>query len=112
MDGRRLAFVHDSRQIDVLDADTLIPITKYGPKEKLKDPDQPVTDFAFHPSGRWFAVVGDLGRVDYVEIETGQLLQSFDWQIGPTRGIAFSPDGTLAAASGDNGTVVVWDVDS
>ena len=110
-DGRWLAFVRWPWRIDVLDAVTLTPIAEYAPKIGRRRPAERVGDFAFHPSGRWFGVVGDLGRVDCVDTETGQLLRSFDWQIGPTRGIAFSPDGTLAAVSGDNGTVVVWDVD-
>ena len=110
-DGRRLAFARRLWRVDILDADTLKPVAVYAPKLARRRPREPVTDFAFHPSGRWFGVVGDLGRVDCVDTETGQLIRTFDWNIGPTRGIAFSPDGTLAAASGDNGTVVVWDVD-
>jgi WD40 repeat protein len=37
--------------------------------------------------------------------------RTFTWDIGRMRSIAFSPDGALAAAGGDTGKVVVWDVD-
>ena len=37
--------------------------------------------------------------------------KTFTWNIGKMRSIAFSPDGTLAAAGSDSGKVVVWDVD-
>ena len=34
------------------------------------------------------------------------------WNIGRLRSIAFSPDGTLAAAGSDTGRIVVWDVEN
>jgi WD40 repeat protein len=36
----------------------------------------------------------------------------FEWPIGGVSSVAFSPDGMVAAASGDNGAIVVWDVDA
>jgi WD40 repeat protein len=50
--------------------------------------------------------------VKLYDVASGELTKVFTWDIGRTRSVAFSPDGTLAAAGSDTGKVVVWDVDS
>jgi len=49
--------------------------------------------------------------VKLYDIASGQISQTFTWDIGRMRSVAFSPDGLLAAAGSDTGKVVVWDVD-
>jgi hypothetical protein len=70
----------------------------------------PVVRVAFHPGGRLLAVTG--GRsATLLDVVGLRPVRAFDWGIGRTFGIAFSPDGMLAAVSGEGGRVVVWDLD-
>jgi WD40 repeat protein len=50
-------------------------------------------------------------RLRWANATTWEVAHAFDWEIGRLRSIAFSPDGMLAAAGGDKGKIVVWDVD-
>jgi WD40 repeat protein len=69
------------------------------------------TGVAFHPSGRFLAVTSNDQTVKLYDTATWQLAHTYTWNIGRMRSIAFSPDGTLAAAGSDTGKVVMWDVD-
>jgi len=69
------------------------------------------TGLAFHLSGRYLAATSNDATVKLYDTSTWKLAQAFDWDIGRLRSIAFSPDGMLAAAGGDKGKIVVWDVD-
>ena len=69
------------------------------------------TGVAFHPSGRYLAATSNDATVKLYDTTTWELARTFTWEIGRMRSIAFSPDGTLAAAGSDTGKVVVWDVD-
>ena len=69
------------------------------------------TGIAFHPSGRYLAATSNDKTVKLYDTATWQVAKTFTWDVGKMRSIAFSPDGTLAAAGSDTGKVVVWDVD-
>ena len=69
------------------------------------------TGLAFHPSGRFLAATNNDATVKLFDTTTCKLARTFTWDIGRMRSVAFSPDGTLAAAGSDKGKVVVWDVD-
>jgi WD40 repeat protein len=69
------------------------------------------TGLAFHPSGRYLAATSNDATVKLYDTSTWKVAQSFNWEIGRLRSVAFSPDGMLAAAGGDKGKIVVWDVD-
>jgi WD40 repeat protein len=67
----------------------------------------------FHPSGRFLAAGGANldGGVYCWNVGTWEELVGYRWPVGPVACVAFSPDGTLAAAGGERGRVLVWDVD-
>lgn len=69
------------------------------------------TGVAFHPSGRYLAATSNDTTVKLVATDTWQVTRTFTWNIGRLRSVAFSPDGTRAAAGSDTGKVVVWDLD-
>lgn len=67
--------------------------------------------FAFHPADGTLAVIhGGPTLVKVYDVATLTLVRRFRWQVGPLNAVAFSPDGTLAAAGGEGGKIVVWDV--
>jgi WD40 repeat protein len=72
-----------------------------------------VLDFAFHPSGRFLCAACADGQARYLDPITGAVRQSFKWakKPKPLYSVAFAPDGLTCAAGGENGKVVLWDVD-
>ena len=69
------------------------------------------TGVAFHPSGKYLAATSNDATVKLYDTTTWEVARTFTWDIGRMRSVAFSPDGTLAAAGSDKGQVVVGDVD-
>jgi WD40 repeat protein len=69
------------------------------------------TGLAFHPSGRVLAATSNDETVKLYDTATWNVARTFTWDIGKMRSVAFSPNGTLAAAGSDTGKIVVWDVD-
>ncbi|AMV28843.1 WD domain, G-beta repeat [Gemmata sp. SH-PL17] len=68
-------------------------------------------DFAFHPAGRTLCAVFADGRARVLDALTGNVLQSLQWSKKPLYSVAFAPDGLTCAVGGQNGRVVVWDID-
>lgn len=66
---------------------------------------------AFHPSGKYLGAASNDGTVKLYDAHTWKVAKSFAWDIGKPTALAFSADGTLAAACTEKGKVVVWDVD-
>jgi WD40 repeat protein len=66
---------------------------------------------AFDPSGCYLFAARFDGTVHVFDATGWGCRVRYDWGIGPLRAVAVSPDGTLAAAGGERGEVVVWDVD-
>jgi WD40 repeat protein len=66
---------------------------------------------AFSPDGRILATVSNEETVKYWDARRGKVIQEFAWQVGKLKCIAFAHDGMRAAAGGDKGKIVLWDVD-
>jgi len=65
----------------------------------------------FMPAGRTLLSAGADGVVRVWNATTGEQVRSFDWGIGKVCAAAIAPNGMLCAAGGENGAIVVWDVD-
>ena len=72
---------------------------------------QHFTAATFHPSGRYLFATSNDTTAHIFDAVTWQRVARFTWKLGRLRAAAVSPDGVLAAAGGDNGEVIVWDVD-
>lgn len=69
----------------------------------------PFTGHAFHPSGRYLLVSSADQSVKVYDAATWQAARVYEWGAGKLFSVAVSPDGTLVAAGGDKGQIVVWD---
>lgn len=74
----------------------------------LPGPINKVTSVAFSPEGDRVVAASD-GKVRVWVSATGQLLKSFDPQVGTVNSAAFSPDGKYLAASFGNGSALIWE---
>lgn len=65
---------------------------------------------AFSPDGQTLAVAsGD--SVTLYDSSRGNRLASFSWNIGQLGAVAFAPDGLTCAVGGEEGRIVIWDLD-
>lgn len=77
----------------------------------LSLPTKHFMDVAFTPNGQSLLTVSKEGAVKVYSTASWELERSFDWDLGPLRAVTVAPDGTRAAAAGDAGRVVVWDLE-
>jgi WD40 repeat protein len=104
---RRLIAAHRGTCIAVFRANDFAA----EPVKLRNDNRKEFTGLAFHPSGRYLAATSNDATVKLYDTTTWTLAEAYNWTIGRLRSVAFSPDGMLAAAGGDKGKIVVWDVD-
>jgi WD40 repeat protein len=68
-------------------------------------------DVAFTPDGRFLLLARNDRTVRVWSTQTWGEQAAFDWDIGAIVSVAVAPDGMRAAAGGDKGKIVVWDLD-
>lgn len=61
--------------------------------------------------GRFVATGGAQRSCSLYDLATGSARGTFDWGIGDVHSVCFAPDGLTCATGGENGQIVVWDVD-
>ena len=105
-DGQLVAGVLNSRMVILSIEDFSKPVATLR-----NDNRKHFTGVAFHPSGRYLAATSNDATVKLYDTTIWKVAKTFTWDVGRMRSVAFSPDGTLAAAGSDKGKVVVWDVD-
>jgi WD40 repeat protein len=66
---------------------------------------------AVHPSGRFLVTASADQTARTWDLATLRQSQALKWPVGKLSSVALSPDGTLAAAGGEKGQVVLWDID-
>ena len=65
----------------------------------------------FHPNGRHLLAGNNDTTARLIDTESWEVVRQYTWAIGSLNAVAISPDGALAAAGGQKGRVVVWDLD-
>jgi WD40 repeat protein len=109
-----LRFSPDGAQLVAAHEMTLLvwPVPGLGePRVVRNDTRKHFTAAAYHPSGRYLFATSNDTTAHVFETATWERVARFTWKVGRLRSVAVSPDGALAAAGGDSGEVVIWDVD-
>jgi WD40 repeat protein len=104
-DGELLVGVHDMSLM-------IWPVPDLGEPRLVRNTSrQHFTSAVFHPTGRYLFASSNDTTVHVFDVYGWDRIARFTWKLGRLRSVAVSPDGLLAAAGGDNGEVLVWDVD-
>lgn len=78
---------------------------------RFRGQDEDVPDLAFSPDERFLAIARTDGPVEFWDFHMPRLVRSYHWNIGRLSAIALAPDGLTCAAAGENGRIVIWDLD-
>jgi WD40 repeat protein len=113
-----LLFSPDGRQLVGFNDMTLLvwQVPEMGPLGSPRlirnDNRKQFTALAYHPSSSHLYAVSNDTTVHVYDTITWDRVGRFTWQLGRLKAVTVSPDGMLAAAGGDRGDVVIWDVDA
>ena len=116
-DGARV-FVHSAAGITVFDMPPALAghrTVKVKPAvvipAAVPQPDQSPVPFAGLPCGTKLLMRGTKSRVELRCAFTGDVLTEWRWRMKHLTCLAVSADGTIAAAAGRHGEIVLWDLD-
>jgi WD40 repeat protein len=88
--------------------DVTTPLT---PRQALVPGRFKARGLAFTPDGRQVLTVGGDRTVRVWNPDNSQEQFCLKWKLGPLWSVAVSPDGLLAAAGGEDGRAIVWDLE-
>jgi WD40 repeat protein len=108
-DNGSVAMMPDGERVIVAAGNTLRCVPIHGGAGWDTTTKKPPLEIALHPSGRMLLVADGSKKVTTYDTSNGKVSAQYDWGIGKVGCVTYSPDGTLAAAGGEKGQVVVWD---
>lgn len=115
---KAMAFAADGRLLAAVDG-SRVRVWEPAPGRALhtlRGHEKRVTSLAFAPGGGagrapLLLTASEDETVRYWDAAAGQERAAFRWPLGKVRAVAFAPDGMTAAASGDQGDIIIWDVE-
>jgi WD40 repeat protein len=78
---------------------------------RFRGQDEDIPDLAFSPDERFLTIARTDGPVEFWDFREPRLVRSYSWDIGRLSAIAIAPDGLTCAVAGENGQIVIWDLD-
>jgi WD40 repeat protein len=111
--GRALAFAPRGSLLAAGAGNTVLfwdPMSPVPARRRDAHADE-VLAVAFNPAGTIAASADRDGLVVWHDAVSGDETGRFDWQLGSVFSVAFAPDGLTAAAGGEQGDILLWDVD-
>ena len=110
---RQLVYSPDGGTLAVVNGRNvyLLPADSTEPRLVLSGHPKQVNAVAFSPDGSRILSACHDKLVRVWDVASGELLHKYDWGLGAMTAITFAPDGLTAAAGGEKGQVVFWDVE-
>ncbi len=106
-DGTLLASVNITSEVQIWSLPDLQPAGTFSLNEG-----ELIDSIAFNSQNTRLAAVTIQGKIYLGSLETGQWIRNIEGNLGSNNSIAFSPDGTLLAASSTSPSLTLWNVSS
>jgi WD40 repeat protein len=110
-DNGSVAMMPDGERVIVAAGELLRCVPLHGTGGWDTPVKKPPLEIALHPRGHTLLVADGSKKVTAYDTSNGKAAAQYDWGVGKVGCVTYSPDGTLAAAGGEKGQVVVWDAE-